>query len=104
VRALWDPHREGALSKFPPAAEAGLPGLVSTAWFALAAPPKTPPALVSAVAKAAIEAIKTPEVQARFRAANVEPIGNSPAEALAFIRDETERWGAVIRKNNIVVD
>jgi len=102
--ALCDTHRSAALSEIPTTAEAGLPGLVSTAWFALAAPPKTPPPLVSAVAKAAIEAIKTPEVQARFRAANVEPIGNSPAEALAFIRDETERWGAVIRKNNIVVD
>src|SRR5262249_39084588 len=94
--ALCDTHRSPALSEIPTTAAAGLPGLVSPAGFALAAPPKTPPALVSAVAKAAIEAIKTPEVQARFRAANVEPIGNSPAEALAFIRDETERWGAVI--------
>jgi tripartite-type tricarboxylate transporter receptor subunit TctC len=102
--ALCDTHRSPALPEIPTTAEAGLPGLVSTAWFALAAPPKTPPALVSTIAKPAIEAIKMPEVEARFRAANVEPIGNSPAEASAFIRDEAERWGAVIRKNNIVVD
>jgi tripartite-type tricarboxylate transporter receptor subunit TctC len=104
ILALCDARRSPALPEIPTTAEAGLPGLVSTAWFALAAPPKTPPALVSAIARDAIEAIKTPEVEARFRAAYVDPIGNSPAEAAAFIRDETERWGAVIRKNNIVVD
>ena len=45
-----------------------------------------------------------PDVQARFRAANVEPIGNSPAEMAVFIKEEAQRWSDVIKKNNIVVD
>jgi tripartite-type tricarboxylate transporter receptor subunit TctC len=45
-----------------------------------------------------------PDVQARFRTASVEPSGNSPAELSAFIKEEAQRWGDVIRKNNIVVD
>src|SRR6266851_2768609 len=65
ILALCDAHRSPALPEIPTTAEAGLPGLVSTGWFALAAPPRTPPALVSAIANAAIEAIKTPEVEAR---------------------------------------
>jgi tripartite-type tricarboxylate transporter receptor subunit TctC len=48
--------------------------------------------------------IKTPDVQAKFRAASVDPIGNSPAEMAAFIKEEAQRWGDVIKKNNIVVD
>jgi tripartite-type tricarboxylate transporter receptor subunit TctC len=48
--------------------------------------------------------IKAPDVQARFRTASVEPIGNSPAEMAAFIQAEAQRWGEVIKKNNIVVD
>ena len=45
-----------------------------------------------------------PDVQARFRAASVEPTPSTPAEMAAFIKDESQRWGDVIKKNNIVVD
>jgi tripartite-type tricarboxylate transporter receptor subunit TctC len=60
--------------------------------------------LASEIAKAAVDVIKTPEVQAKFRAASVDPIGNSPAEMAAFIKAEGQRWSEVIKKNNIVVD
>jgi len=104
ILAIADTRRSPVLPEIPTTAEAGLPGLVSTGWFALAAPPKTAPALASDIAKAAVDVIKTPDVQAKFRAASVEPIGNSPAEMAAFIQAEAQRWGEVIKKNNIVVD
>ena len=102
--AIADTRRSPVLPEIPTTAEAGLPGLVSTGWFALAAPPKTAPALTAEIAKAAVDVIKAPDVQARFRTASVEPIGNSPAEMAAFIQAEAQRWGEVIKKNNIVVD
>jgi tripartite-type tricarboxylate transporter receptor subunit TctC len=104
ILAIADTRRAPSLSEIPTTAEAGLPGLLSTGWFALAAPPKTPAALQAEIAKAAIEVIKMPDVQARFRAASVEPIGSSPAEMAAFVKEEAQRWGEVIKKNNIVVD
>jgi tripartite-type tricarboxylate transporter receptor subunit TctC len=104
ILAIADTGRAPSLPEIPTTAEAGLPGLVSTGWFALAAPPKTPAALQSEIAKVAIEVIKMPDVQARFRTASVEPIGNSPAEMAAFIKEEAQRWGDVIRKDNVVVD
>ena len=104
ILALADTHRSPVLPDIPTTAEAGLPGLVSTGWFALAAPPKTPQPLVSEIAKAAIETIKMPDVQAKFRAASVEPVGNSPGETAAFIAEETRRWSDIIKKNNIVED
>ena len=104
ILALADTHRSPMLPEIPTTAEAGLPGLVSTGWFALAAPPKTPPPLTSEIAKAAVETIKMPDVQAKFRAASVEPVGNSPAEMAAFVAEESRRWSDIIKKNNIVVD
>src|SRR6516225_10919846 len=104
ILAIADTRRSPVLPEIPTTAEAGLPGLVSTGWFALAAPPKTAPALTAEIAKAAVDVIKAPDVQARFRTASVEPIGNSPAEMAAFIQAEAQRWGEVIKKNNIVVD
>jgi tripartite-type tricarboxylate transporter receptor subunit TctC len=104
ILALADTHRSPMLPEIPTTAEAGLPDLVSTGWFALAAPPKTPPPLASEIAKAAAETIKMPDVQAKFRAASVEPVGNSPAEMAAFVAEESRRWSDIIKKNNIVVD
>jgi tripartite-type tricarboxylate transporter receptor subunit TctC len=104
ILALADTRRSPMLPEIPTTAEAGLPGLVSTGWFALAAPPKTPPPLVAEIARAAVETIKMPDVQAKFRAASVEPVGNSPAEMAAFVAEEARRWSDIIKKNNIVVD
>ncbi|MFL6796745.1 MAG: Bug family tripartite tricarboxylate transporter substrate binding protein [Xanthobacteraceae bacterium] len=104
VLAVLDHARAATLPDVPTAAEAGLPGLVATGWFAFAAPPKTSAALQTTIADAMIEAIKMPDVQARFRGASVDPIGGTPAEMAGFIKEEAQRWGEVIKKNNIVVD
>ena len=104
ILAIADTRRASALPEIPTTAEAGLAGLVSTGWFALAAPPRTPAARQAEIAKAAVEVIKLLDVQARFRTASVEPIGSSPAEMAAFIKEEAQRWGEIIKKNNIVVD
>jgi tripartite-type tricarboxylate transporter receptor subunit TctC len=103
IVAVADTKRAPALAEIPTTAEAGLPGLVSTGWFGLAAPPKISPALAAEIAKAASDAIKLPDVQARFRAA-VEPTPSTPAEMAVFVKEEAQRWGEVIRRNNIVVD
>ncbi len=104
VLAVLDTKRAPTLPEIPTAAEAGLPELVSTGWFALAAPPKTSPALQSEIAKAVAEVVNLPDVQARFRAASVEPTPSTPEEMATFIGREAQRWREVIKKNNIVVD
>lgn len=104
VLATADAKRSPDLPEIPTTAEAGLPGLVATGWFAFAGPPKLPAALQNEIAAAVIEAMKLPDVQARFRTISISSGGASPAETAAFIKDEARRWGEVIRANNIVVD
>jgi tripartite-type tricarboxylate transporter receptor subunit TctC len=104
VLAVLDKARSAAMPEVPTSAEAGLPGLVSGAWYAMVGPPKLKPELRDQIAKATIEAIKMPDVQQRFRALNVEPDGGTPAETDTFIKDEVRRWGEVIRTNNIMLE
>jgi tripartite-type tricarboxylate transporter receptor subunit TctC len=104
IVALADVQRSPQLPEIPTTAEAGLPGLVATAWFALAAPPKLAPALASSIARAAIEVINLAEVQEKFRSAGVEPVGDTPTAMAAFVANEAQRWGEVIRQNKIVVE
>jgi tripartite-type tricarboxylate transporter receptor subunit TctC len=102
VLAVTDKARAAAVPEVPTTAEVGLPELLSIAWYGMVAPPKTKPELQDQIAQATIEALKMPDVQQRFRALNVEPVGNRPAEMTAFVKEEIQRWGEVIRKNNIV--
>jgi tripartite-type tricarboxylate transporter receptor subunit TctC len=104
VRALavLDKTRARELPDVPTIAEAGLPALLSGGWYAMVAPPKLKPDLQEQIAKATIEALKLPDVQQKMRAINVEPMATSPVDSAAFIKEEVQRWGEVVRKNNIV--
>jgi tripartite-type tricarboxylate transporter receptor subunit TctC len=102
VLAVTDKARAAAVPEVPTTAEVGLPDLLSIAWYGMVAPPKTRPELGDQIAKATIDVLKMPDVQQKFRALNVEPVGNTPAEMAAFVKEESHRWGEVIRKNHIV--
>jgi tripartite-type tricarboxylate transporter receptor subunit TctC len=104
VLAVTDKARAAAIPEVPTTAEAGLPGLLSIGWFAMAGPPKMKPELADLVSRAANAALEIEEVKAKFRAVGVEPMGGTPAAMAAFVKDEARRWGEVIRKNNIVLD
>ncbi|MBX9827784.1 MAG: tripartite tricarboxylate transporter substrate binding protein [Xanthobacteraceae bacterium] len=104
VLAVLDKTRVVQMPDVPTTAEAGMPDLVSTGWFAAAAPPKMAPALRDRIAADFIEVMKMPDVQQKIRNTGVEPVGGTPAETAAFIKAEAQRWGEVIKKNNIVVD
>jgi tripartite-type tricarboxylate transporter receptor subunit TctC len=104
VLATADERRSPDMLEIPTTAEAGLPGLVATGWFALAGPPKLPAVLQNGIATDVIAALNLPDVLAKVRAISVTLGGQTPAETAAFIKHEAQRWGEVIRKNNIVVD
>ena len=104
VLAVTDKARAPTIPEVPTTAEAGLPGLLSVGWFAMAGPPKMKSGLADQIARAANDVLKIEDVQARFRAVGVEPLGGAPAAMAAFIKEESLRWGDVIRKNNIVLE
>jgi tripartite-type tricarboxylate transporter receptor subunit TctC len=94
-------ERIPAIPDIPTLAEAGVPGCVSDTWQALAAPPKTPAAIVAKLNDAANKAMKDPELLARFQTLNLRPGGGTPAEMAAFLKEETKKWGDVIREAGI---
>jgi tripartite-type tricarboxylate transporter receptor subunit TctC len=104
VLAVLDKTRAKQMPDVPTSAEAGMPDLYSTSWFAVAGPPKLPTDLQNKLSETFNEVLKMPDVQQKFRNVGIEPVGGTPAATAAFIKSETARWGAVIRKNNISVD
>src|SRR5262245_4228435 len=88
----------------PTTAELGLPDLVSSAWFALVAPPGTPDAIVQKVNADTATALKLPDVRGRFLELGAEPQGGTTAATAAFIKAEEARWRSVIRSANVVLE
>ena len=88
----------------PDAAEIGLPNLIASAWFALAAPAGTPDALVQKINADVVAALKLEDVRTKFLAQGAEPIGQSPAATAAFFKEEEARWSAVIKTANVILE
>lgn len=79
------------LPELPTIAET-IPGYVHNEWFAVLAPPKTPPEIVNKLSRAIAETLKMPDVAKRFSVFHVVSVGSSPAETTAFIKSEDQRW------------
>ena len=79
-----------------PALSEDVPGLLSTAWFAMVAPPRTPPAIVDALYEAVSDVLKRPDVRDRFHDLYATPVGDLPADTAAFFIQERNRWHAIV--------
>ena len=87
-----------------PALAETLPGFESAAWFGIVAPPRTPSPIAEKVAAGVQEALKLADVQKRLADLSAEPMGLGPGETAAFMRQEVERWGAVIRAAGVKLE
>ena len=96
-------RRSPALPEVPALAET-LPGFEAIAWFGIVAPPKSSPVMAEKVAAGVREALKNPDVLRRLQELSADPMGLTPAETAAFLKQETERWGRVIRTARVKVD
>ena len=75
-----------------PAIAEFIPGFDATAWIVLMAPAGTPPALVSRIQAEVKKALDDPGVRQQLEAQGASVIGSSPADALAFQRNEMAKF------------
>jgi tripartite-type tricarboxylate transporter receptor subunit TctC len=89
-----------SLPDIPPVSDT-LPGFEAYEWNGVFVPHGTPPAIITALNGAINQALVSPEVKDRFDNLNIESRSNTPDEFKAFIRDQNERWGKVVKEANI---
>jgi tripartite-type tricarboxylate transporter receptor subunit TctC len=102
--AVTTAERVPSVPEVPTMDEVGVTGFRSDTWNALAAPPKTPTAIVARLNQGIVEVLKSPETAEHLRGMNMTPVGGTPSAIKAFIKEETARWGEVIRAANIRVE
>jgi tripartite-type tricarboxylate transporter receptor subunit TctC len=98
--AVTSERRAPELPDLPAIAES-YPEVVSTSWFAVVAPPKTPAEIAGKLSQSFAEILREPEVERKWREMSLTPVGGTPAEVEAFLKAETERWRHVIVSGGI---
>jgi len=101
IVAVGSLQRLAALEDLPTVAEAGVPGFESGTWYAIVAPPKTPPELLDRLNKTVNEILAEPSLKAKFAELGVQPVGGTRAETEGLITRERQRWGELIRAADI---
>jgi tripartite-type tricarboxylate transporter receptor subunit TctC len=84
-----------------PAVAETFAGFHNDAFYGFAAPPATPAATVKALNEAIVASLKEPDVAKRVATLGLSAVGNSPDEAAAYVRNESQRWREIIAKAKI---
>ncbi len=93
--------RSEAMPNIPPIAEAGVPDYEATQWYGLAAPAGTPADIIARLHAEVTRALKAPEMVEKLAADGAEPVGTTPSEFAAHIKNELEKWTSVARAAKI---
>ena len=101
--AVTSSKRVASMPDIPALSEV-VPGVVAVAWFALVAPPRTPPAIAARLSATVADILRSPDIARRYAEVGALPVGDTPEEMAAWMKEDTERWRAVIKAGNIGVD
>jgi tripartite-type tricarboxylate transporter receptor subunit TctC len=99
--AVTSKQRISAAPEVPTFQEAGLRGYEAVGWFGAVAPANTPKDIINRLNTEIRSALAAPDVKQRALTAGAEPHATSPEEFAAYIREETKKWGEVVRAAGI---
>ncbi len=106
VRALavTSLHRVNVLPDVPTMEEVGLNGYEIVSWFGLAAPAKTPSAIVKRLNEALNRASQDPKARAALEGRGATVVQGSPEDFTAFVRAETEKFAPIVKHAGVVIE
>jgi tripartite-type tricarboxylate transporter receptor subunit TctC len=81
--------------------EAGFPAVNATSWFGLAAPARTPRAVIDRLHAEMAKIVAMPDVRERFEAQHAEIVGGTPDAMAKFVAGEIAQWTAVAKAGGI---
>jgi tripartite-type tricarboxylate transporter receptor subunit TctC len=87
-----------------PAIAETLPGYEATSWAGLLAPAGTPPAIVAKLSAAVQRAIRMPDVVEKFKAQGATPVGDTPEHFANYLKQDIEKWRAVVQKAGVQIN
>ena len=102
--AVTTAKRSSALPDVPTLQELGLQGFDIGTWFGVLAPAATPKEIVAKLNAEMVKVIQSPDFRKRMADIGAEPTGGSSAQMAQQIRDETARFGQLVKAANVQIE
>ncbi len=102
--AVTTASRSAALPDVPTLAEAGLPGFNIGTWFGVLAPAATPKDVLARLNSEMVKIIKSPEFVKRMDDIGAQPVGNKAEDMAHQIKEETEKFAALVKAGKVTVE
>ena len=97
-------ERSALLPELPTLRESGLPDIQAVPWFAYMAPKGTPQPVVDRMSREIAAVLAEPETRQKLLTAYFDPVGSTPPQLAAFMREELQRWKPVIERAGLKPD
>jgi tripartite-type tricarboxylate transporter receptor subunit TctC len=104
VLAVSGDKRAPQLPNVPTVAEQGYPGYRTNTWNAIAAPAKTPPAVIERLAREIAAATRDPGFVQKLENIGVDAVGNTPAEFAAVLKSDLAVWAEAVKMSGVKAD
>ena len=97
VLGVAGPKRQSAIPDVPTFAEIGIKNAESPKFYGMAAPSRTPPAIVRKLNAGVNDALAQPDVRKRLVDLGMDIVGGSPEEATKYVMTQAERVRGLIK-------
>lgn len=98
---VTSPKRSAGAPEIPTIAESGLPGYEAVQWYGVLAPAATPRPIITRLHGEVVKVLQQPNVKELLSKDGAEPVGSTPEQFAAFIKDETTKWAKVVKDAGI---
>ena len=102
--AVTTAKRSSTLPDVPTLAEAGMKDFDQGTWFGILAPAATPADVVARLNAEMVKIIQSPEFRKRMEEIGAEPVGDSPAQMAAQIKDDTAKYAKLVKDAKVAID
>jgi len=103
--AVTGDTRSRALPEVPALAEQGLPGFSALAWWGIFAPAGVPKPVIDKLHAELVKAFGLPDVRKLLDdTLGIDLVVGTPEGLAAWLDSQMQRWGKVVRDNNIRAD
>ena len=101
--AVGTPARVPSAPDVPTTTEVGMPKLQTENWYGMVGPAHMPPEILATLNKAAVEAMRDPDVVSKLSIQGAILVGDTPDQFRAFIDSEIKKWAMVIKEAGVPV-
>lgn len=90
--------RNSGLPDIPTVSESGVPGFKNITWHSVLVPAGTPKAIVKRLNTEMVKIVNQPDVKERFLGQGLTPVGSTPEQMSALIKEETMEYGKLVKQ------